>query len=125
MVLVAKFGAEGPWFILSDMFLLERPTEIALRVRHGVNGTGFYPGDKSHWKNAPSMFFAGPPAVMYRMDATGRDGKRYPKAIRWDLEKSVFRGQGTLWDQGMQIYEVDEKSSKRFVATDLPLRRTK
>lgn len=103
---------------VSEVYLLERPAEIALRVRHDFNATGFSGGNIGRPKNAPCMFFGGPPSVRYNMKAIGRDGKSYPKAIRWSFEKKEFLGPASLSDQGLQIFEVDEYASKRFVATD-------
>lgn len=131
LVLIGQLGAKGPWFVsvnlpannrdlpsVSEVYFCERPTEIALRVRHDFNGSGFFPGNSGRRPNPPCMFFAGPPAVRYQMQGTGRDGKRYPKSLRWDSAKRRFCGPATLEDQGFAIFQVDETASKCFVATD-------
>jgi hypothetical protein len=133
IILIGQLGAPGPWFVsvnspaksrdlpsVSEVYFCERPTEIALRVRHDFNGSGFFPGTTGRRANPPCMFFAGPAPIRNQMQGTGRDGKRYPKSLRWNSAKQQFYGPASLQDQGFPIFQVDETASKRFLATDGP-----
>lgn len=141
-VMVLNLGTEDMWFVWvkkninqrdvseSDVYLLNQSNGCALRMQHPVNGVGFT-ANPEHAKLVPSsIIFTGTDEVnspgkdgvvrptRFVTHAIGRDGKEHVRSIEWDSKSQVFRGPGRLKRGQSLVYEVNEKASTKFAATD-------